>query len=193
MCGIIAAFAAVFDELSINHSVQNDYDEKIVLKCGWNTLQISIDGVKYIKNYENAPTTTAAGKGYLTFLLIGFIFMVLLFIPVLLDYIPCCCNCLSFKRSKIFTLRAGIICMTLTWFIASIDWTSTERCCKNWYQLIDIDTDNIYQGADCDWWISIYSLLSAGFMSLLIAIYSIFIWDVKHFKQFNDEEYFRMV
>mmetsp|Transcript_7986 Transcript_7986/g.7202 ORF Transcript_7986/g.7202 Transcript_7986/m.7202 type:complete len:211 (-) Transcript_7986:170-802(-) len=192
LCGVIAAFAALFDELSINPSVQNDYDEEIVLKCGWKSLHISIDGMEYEANYDNRPRTRQAGKGFITFLSIGFIFMVLLFIPPLLDYIPCCCNCFNhIKRSKIFTLRAGVICMGFMWIIASVDWTSTEHCCKNWSE--DIDIDNIYYGTDCDWYISIYALLSAAFMSLFIAFYSICIWDVDSFKSFNDEEYFHMV
>ena len=181
----------MIDELSINDSAENEYGEKIVLKCGWNAVRVSIDGMEYRTNYDNAPRTREAGKGYLAFILIGYAFMALLFIPLLFDYIPCCCNCLSFKRSKIFTLRTGIICMTLTWFIASVDWVSTEHCCKNWYQ--DIDTNNIYDGTDCQWWISIYCLLLAAFISLFIAFYSIFVWDIQHFKEFNDEEYLRMV
>ena len=157
--------------------------------------------MEYTTDYENDLRTKQAGQGYITFLLIGYIFMIVLFIPLLLDYIPLCCDCFNslkclnhIKKSKIFTLRAGVICMGLTWIIASVDWTTTEHCCNNWYKDIVIDTnDNIYSSADCDWYISIYALLSAAFMSVVIAFYSIWCWDVKYFKTFSDEEYFRMV
>ena len=164
-------------------------------------LKISIDGIEYATNYENDSRTKQAGEGYITFLLIGYTFMIILFIPLLLDYIPLCCNCSDFvkclnhiKKSKVVTLRAGVICMGITWIIASVDWISTEHCCNNWYKDIAMDTNNnIYSGADCDWYLSIYALLLAGCMSLVIAIYSFWCWDVKYFKAFRDEEYFRMV
>ena len=186
VCGVLAGLGAFIDELSINKSVKNDYNQDIVLKCGWKTLKISIDSVKYTSNYDDAPRSKQAGNAYIVCLLIGYLFMMMLFIPLLFEYIKCFNNLHTIRNSKLFALRSGPLFIGVIWIIGCIDWTSTEHCCKNWYSEIDIDINN---GTDCDWYISIFLLLIAAFISLSIAFYTNCIWDVKHFHQFYDENY----
>ena len=190
---VIKCFGLLFDELEIYNSVPNQYDESINLICRWNRLEVSINNNKYIKYYKNYPQkdiTAQAGYAYVTCIIGGYLIIILVYIPFILECLPYC-NCInSLKRSKIFLIRFGTFVCGLMWLVASIDWMSTEECCLYWY--ININPMNDYNGLDCDYYLSIYLLLVACGMCFCITIYTLFIWDIEKFNEFNEEQYFHL-
>eukprot|EP01084_Bolivina_argentea_P157564 274552_1 len=194
LCASILTFGVFFDELSINKSVLNPYNEDIMLKCGWDSITISIDSKQYVGKYSSDHSTIQAGVSYLTWISVGYVMTVFIFIPMILYYIPCCIclRCLRWiKKWKICMLRLGTLFCAVVWIIAAIDWETTEDCCEYWQE--DLNFPNEYDGTDCVWYISIYATVTAAFMSLCISFYTICVWDITCFEEFNEDEYFHMV